>query len=192
MAAQSPMELFGKTDLSISELPESVKFTVVHRQGLIEVIIAPIVTALVVWLFWRSGSQLTKIMAVLAGFSGAIAVIANLRQGAEVSLRVTADELVTQGNMGKLFETEQQIATKDVLGMSYRLGGEGEIYGLYVKLRWNERCILPRLSEEQTQQTIETIGRKFPGVPTSDSVFSLFGGEPITTLGLSASDKKQP
>jgi hypothetical protein len=187
------MELFGKTDLSTSELADSVEFTVVHRQGPIEVIIAPIVTAFVVWLFWRSGSQLTKVMAALAGVSGAIAVIANRQQGDEVSLRVTADELVTQGNMGKLFETEQQIATKDVLGMSYRLGGEGEMYGLYVKLRWNERCILPRLSEEQSQQAIDTLSRKFPNLATSDSAFSLFGGaDKITTLGLSASDKNSP
>ena len=50
------------------------------------------------------------------------------RQGDEVSLRVTADELVTQGNMGELFQTEQQIATKDVLGMSYRHGGERMVF----------------------------------------------------------------
>ena len=186
------MELFGRTDLSTSELADAVEFTVVHRQGPIEVIIAPLVTALVVWLFWRSGSQLTKIMAALAGVSGAIAVIANRRQGDEVSLRVTADELVTQGNMGKLFETEQRIATRDVLGMSYRSGGEDEMYGLYVKLRWNERCILPRLSEEQIQQVIEIIGRRFPDLPTTDSAFSLFGrADEVITLGLSDSAKNQ-
>jgi hypothetical protein len=191
MATQSRMELFGKTDLSTIELPDSLEFTVVHKQGSIEVIITPVVTALVMWLFWRSGSQLTKIMAALAGVSGAIAMIANRRQGDEVSLRVTADELVTQGNMGKLFETEQRIATRDVLGMSYRTGGENEMSGLYVKLRWSERCILPRLSEEQAQQTIEIISKKFPDLATSDSAFSSFGADKIIQLGLSDSAKCQ-
>jgi hypothetical protein len=94
------MELFGKTEPSTSELADLLEFTVVHRQGPIEIIV------------------------------------------------------VTQGNMGKLLQTEQQIATKNVLGMSYRHGGEDQMYGLYVKLRSNESCTLPRLSEDKLSKQL--------------------------------------
>ena len=106
-------------------------------------------------------------------------------------LKVTGDEFVTQGNMGKLFETEQRIATKDALGMSYRAGGEDELSGVYVKLGWGQRCVLPRVSEEQSRVTIDAITAKFPEIATDDSAFSIFGqGDQLITLGLSGSGKK--
>jgi hypothetical protein len=118
-------------------------------------------------------------------------LIANWRQGNSVSLKVTGDEFVTQGNMGKLFETEQRIATKDVLGMSYRAGGEDELSGAYVKLRWGQRCVLPRVSDEQGRVTIDAITAKFPEIATDDSAFSIFGqGDQLITPSLSGSDKK--
>ena len=185
------MELFGKTDLNTTEHADSVEFTVVQTNGPVAIIIGPVITALVVWLFWRQGSHATKIMAVLAAVSCAIAIIANWRQGNSVSLKVTGDEFVTQGNMGKLFETEQRIATKDALGMSYRAGGEDELSGVYVKLRWGQRCVLPRVSEEQSRVTIDAITAKFPEIATDESTFLIFGqGDQLITLGLSGSGKK--
>ena len=87
--------------------------------------------------------------------------------------------------------TEQRIATKDVLGMSYRAGGEDELSGVYVKLRWAQRCVLPRVSEEQSRVTIDAITAKFPEIATDESTFSIFGqGDQLITLGLSGSGKK--
>ena len=186
------MELYGKTELNSTESTDSLEFTVVHKSGLVEVILGPLVTVFVVWLLWRAGSPWTKIMAALAGVSCTIAILTNRRQGESVTLRVTAQELATCGNMGKLFETEQRIASEDVQGMAYRMGGEGDLFGLYAKLRWNERCILPRLSEEQTREVIDLIGRKFPDLPTSDVGFpSLGGGDQLTTLGLAECGKNE-
>lgn len=52
------MELFGKTELSTSEFADSLSSRLCTERP-IEIIIAPVVTAFVVWLFWRSGSQVT-------------------------------------------------------------------------------------------------------------------------------------
>ena len=186
------MEIFGKTELRTDEFADKLRFTITHENSLVETTITPVITVLVAWVFWRQNSPLTKFMAILVVLATAVAIVSNRRQGNEVSLEVNSDELVTQGNMGKLLETEQRIATKDVEGMSYRIGGEDESSGLYVKLRLSERCVLPRVSEEQAQQMIAAISKKFSDLPTSDALFSTFGtGDQITSLGLSANDEVQ-
>jgi hypothetical protein len=45
-----------------------------QTNGPVAIIIGPVITASVVWLFWRQGRQATKIMAVLAAVSCAIAI----------------------------------------------------------------------------------------------------------------------
>jgi hypothetical protein len=74
-------ELFGKTDLNASEHADSVEFTVMQTNGTVAVFIGPVITASVVWLFWRQGRQATKIMAVLAAVSCAIAINCKLATG---------------------------------------------------------------------------------------------------------------
>ncbi len=49
------MDFLGRTKFTSLENPDSLEFSVVREDGLLEKILAPIITAIVILMFWRAG-----------------------------------------------------------------------------------------------------------------------------------------
>lgn len=180
------MTFYNTVELKSVELPNALEFTISRESGWLEPIVVPVVTAFVLWIFWRTGALWSRIIAVVVGSSTALSLLASWFQGRETTLRATEDELIAEGNLGRLFSTEIRIAISDVLWIGYDSGGEGGTSGLYVRIRWGRTCVLPGLSPEQAQSVVDCIERRFPEIPTEyEGSLLLWDGGPLTQLKLS-------
>lgn len=192
------MQLLGKVVLKTVELPNALEFVASREENLIESFIIPAFALIVLWWFWRTGNLWLRIIAGVAAAFTMLAAAANRIQGGETKLRVTSNELVAEGNLGRLFSTHENVPVGDLSSIRYEGGGDGEIFGLYARRGWRSTLLLPYLSVAQANEIADTIGRKFPGIPAeqnspaslSDLMF--FGsGDQTTTLGLSDPGKKE-
>lgn len=190
------MQLLGQVETKAVELPNALEFTASRDAGLIETLAIPAFTLVVLWWFWRTGNLWLRTISGVAAAFTLLAAVANRIQGGETRLRVTSDELLAQGNLGKLFSTHEKIAVSSVSSLRYDPGGDG-ISGLYARHGWRSTLLLPYLTPDQTNALIGAIHRKFPHIPTepyspfSISELGIFNeGSEITTLGLSDSRKE--
>lgn len=191
------MPLQGKVETKALELPDALEFTASREEGLIETLIIPAGILVLLWWFWRTGNLWLRIIAGVAAATTLLATIANRIQGGETRLRVTSDEIVAEGNLGRLFSTSARIATNTVSSIRYDDGGDGGISGLYAFHGWRSTLLLPYVTTDQANTLVDTIRRKFPSIPAgrhsgfSISDIAVFDrGAQITTLGLSDTDKK--
>jgi hypothetical protein len=179
------MSLFRKVEVTTVELPNALEFSITREDGLFEQIVAPCLAALVLWIFWKTGSTWVRLITGFAGVTTVLAFVANLLQGRETMLRVTSDELFAEGNLGRLLLTSVGIPAADISSIYFDTGGEGD--------GWSSTRVLPGLSREQAVAIIDAIARKFPQLATSNGPTSfLYNSDPLTSLGLSDSkDKSQ-
>lgn len=192
------MDLVGKVEIRTVELPDSLEFTASREEGLVEKFAIPAFTLMVLCWFWSSGNLWLRVIAGVAAATTVAALIANRVQGSETRLRITSDEVVAEGNLGRFFSTRERIAVSDVSSIRYDDGGDGGISGLYARQRWRSTLLLPWLTVDQTNVTIDVIRRKFPHIPAErHSPFSISDlpifdhRDEITTLGLSDSDENK-
>lgn len=187
------MQLRGKVELNTVELPDALEITVSRDDGAIESIAFPIFAFVVLAWFWVIGrTWWPRILASIAAISTVAGYISNWIQGGKTTLRVTRDELLAEGNLGRLFSTHEKIPVSNVASIGYDSGGDGGISGLYVRDGWRSTSLLPNLSPEQVNAVIETIHQKFPNIPiqpyspfTISDLGIFSSGDQMTTLGLS-------
>jgi hypothetical protein len=173
------MDFLGRTKFTSLENPDSLEFSVVREDGLLEKILAPIITAIVILMFWRAGQV---IIAAFATLSSAAYFMANWIHGPETRLRVTNDELIARGNLHRLFKTELRIHAIEISSLRFDSGGERDERGLHAKLDWGSTLVLPGVNEEQAEEICDKIAARFPYFPVGER----FGRESrLITLGLS-------
>jgi hypothetical protein len=159
------MRYLSKVDLETLELANALEFTVSREDGLLETLGIPIFALIVLWYFWRTGTLWLRIIAGAAAFATVFISTANRVQGGKTRLRVTREEFLAEGNLGRLFTTTIKIPTSNVSAIRFDDGGDGGISGLYVRHGWRNTPVLPRLNREQTRNVIEAIRTKFPEIP---------------------------
>jgi hypothetical protein len=182
------MSLLGNVELKTTELRDALEFTVSREDGLIETIVVPVGAFVVVWMFWRIGALWPRLIAILSAVSMSLAYFANWIQGGETNLRVTREGLFAEGNLGNLFSTSVTVAIEDVSSIGYWVGpGEDGPSGLYARGNWQFWMLLPHLSREDAETVVATIQKKFPFMPSENTLSSsMFGdGGKLISLGLS-------
>ena len=188
------MSLLGNVELKTLELPDALEFTVMREDSLLETVGIPAITIILMWaFFWRNGNLWLRFISGSAVCFTILAALANRIQGGETKLRVTIEGVVAEGNLGQLFTKSVSVAVADISSIGYYDGGgDGGIFGLYVRYGWRFTPLLPRLSPEQSQQVVDAINRKFPGMPAEGTLNPyVFGdGGRLIGLGLSKSRNK--
>jgi hypothetical protein len=188
------MSLLGNVELKTTELPDALEFTVTREDSLLETVGIPAITIIVMWaFFWRTGNPWLQIISGSAVGFTIFAAFANWIQGGETRLHVTLDRVLAEGNLGQLFSKSVAVAMADISSIGfYDGGGDGGISGLYVRRGWRFTPVLPRLSREQSQQVVDAITKKFPGIPAESALnSSLFKGVgKLINHGLSKSSRK--
>ncbi|HEU5401100.1 MAG TPA: hypothetical protein VFU86_07070 [Terriglobales bacterium] len=101
-----------------------------------------------------------------------------LRQSA-VELRVNKLEFETTGYSPGNYGGRRTEARMNIQGLEYRSGAEG-VPGLYADMPFYWACLLPYISEQQANEIIERIYRRFPDTPTAADPYK----NNLTTLEL--------
>ncbi len=173
------MQLLGRTEFTSIEHPDSLEFMVVQEYGWLEKVLIPLIVASVIVMLWRAGQV---IFAAIAMLSTSAYFVANWIHGPATRLRVTKDELTTQGNLNKLFRTELRVSTSGINSLRWDSGGENGTSGLYVIRGWGMTLVLPGINKEQAEAIRDKIAARFPDFPVSDRFRKESG---LITLGLS-------
>jgi hypothetical protein len=126
------VKLFGHAEINSIELPNALEFTVVRVLGWFDWFAWIVLAPSVLWMFWRAGSLWTHAVAIFAGVSTAVYLTANWLQGKETRLRVTSDEILAEGNLGRLFTTTIRIPASEVSSRRYFSDPEGDSSGVQV------------------------------------------------------------
>lgn len=178
-AYNADVRALSQVEYTASELTDALEFKVVRTEGWLEKVLAPLVAIMMIWMFWRIGHG---IAAMFAGLSTAVYFLANWLHGSETRLRVTPDVLIAEGNLRKVFRTELRLSATEINSLRFDSGGEGGESGLYAKLDWGRRLVLPDVSEQQVEEIRDKIAARFPYFPVGER----FGKESgLITLGLS-------
>ena len=189
------MSLFGNVELKTTELPDALEFTVMREGSLLETVGIPAITIIVMWaFFWRTGNPWLRLISGSAVAFTIFATVANRIQGGETRLRVTLEGVVAEGNLGQLFSTSVSVAIADISSIGYYDGGDGGIWGLYVRHGWRFTPLLPHLSPDQSRLVVDAIANKFPGMPAETALNThVFGdGGRLIGLGLAKNNTKRP
>lgn len=177
------MALADQVDLAHIELPNALEFTVTRERGWIYTFLTPAVALAVLVTIWRTGKFPLQIMAVVAGVSCAITLVANWIHGKETKMRVTAEEIVVRGNLNSWFQEELRIDARELSSLKWDCGGDGDECGLYARWGWSSRCLLAGITRDQAEGIREAIARKFP-----EMTIAMGDGSGLITLGLSGKD----
>ena len=159
------MPFLSRAEVTTLPEPARIAFQIEHEHGWIEWPLALAGTGVCFW----EWSRFHSIFWAIAGTFATASVVANWARGSRTELVVTADQLLARGNIGRLFSSETTIRTADVTAMRYQVGGEGAPSGLYVGHGWRSTCLVPEISEDQTNQILDEIFRRFPNIATGDS-----------------------
>lgn len=182
------MRFLSETIVTTDEDATTLTFRLERQRGVLELILSVTIPVFVGCEAYHLKSLVWFAMACI----GAFGAVANLLQGNATQMTVTADHIDVRGNVGRMFSTEISIRTADVISLSYNSGGEDQAAGLYARQgRWGNTCVLKNISEDQTNQILNEIFRKFPRIGTGDNDPNslLFGpGSNLTSLGLSSRD----
>jgi len=185
------MNFSGDVEIKTLELPDAVEFTVTRDDSIYESVVAPVVTAFVLWYIWRAATNgWPRIFVIFAAVTAVAYYIAKRIHGREITLRVESGGLAAKGNMDRLFSTTFELAAADITKIRYYTGGEGGAGGLYVWYGWANACVLPGISSDQADSIVEAIARRFPHLPTEFSSSAGWRGEKLIELGLSKLNQK--
>jgi|SRR6185312_1603651 len=128
-------------------------------------------------LIWPAGCLVASLVTLAFGAPDGwpislVAIAALLCAGwfntSTVELRVTQRYLSAR-RVSSWFDNETRVQWTDVRALEYHTGGENDSHGLYArKSFWSAPCLMPQLNKDETQQVIEAIARKFPGIVLAD------------------------
>jgi hypothetical protein len=152
-------------ELTTTELPDELQFTVVRRTNWVEGIIRMLIIAFPILILFAPSAHISWGLRMFFLFYMIILVSSmNLSwvHGGTTTLRVTSSSLVAIGNLGKLLSTRATLPASEVtwLGFSYLQGVadglsiEGEEADIYV----------PGLNREQAEAVADKILQRFPSI----------------------------
>jgi hypothetical protein len=202
------MQARGYTELTTTELPDELLFTVVHHYGWLDQIVGVILS--LVFLIYFLGFEVWKHHERWAPFFDAFVVFVLLlgiraraarwlSAGTE-KLSIKESEITATGRVGSLFQTKMTVTASELREPGCGLAG-GIQFGVPVELKYSDfrlksggksRRVLEGLDQAQKKVVSDLIFKRFPafsaGARGPASV--LFGDQAgIATLGLSDSPR---
>jgi hypothetical protein len=162
-----------KLGLEIEEVPEGLSIRSVRKGSVFYALLSAIVIGAFVFFMGRVYFHRPALL-VLTALS---AVWGSSRwwRAVRVELRVNNLEIQVIGHQRSVPGLNRIIPLSTIQRLEYRPGqehqpnkGEGESdspSGLYVEQRWKADCVLPHLNEQQTQEAIDAIYKRFPVIP---------------------------
>jgi hypothetical protein len=178
------MPFVSHTEVTTFDEPNRLTFRVEHERGWLELAIA---IAGILFVFWEA-HRLNSFLWLLFGFIIASSVVVGFLTSGCSELIVTTTELLIRKNLGGLSSEETSINTAAITGMEFQPGGEDNPSGIYVKQGWRSQCALSDLTQQQAEEILDQIFRRFPhiGVGDTNPNSLLFGASSdLTKLGLS-------
>ncbi len=163
------MRAFTRVDLTCSERSNELAFTTLRHDGWVELYALPGFAFVVVCLFWFQGSPYTRAIAILAAIIVAISTLALRLHGRQTMLRISQDEIVAQGNLGRWFRTSTRISMSAIRSIHFSTGQEGEHSGIYICHGWHRTCVLPRIDAEQAATILGALQSRFSAIPIAQS-----------------------
>ncbi|MGD0939282.1 MAG: hypothetical protein ABR905_06170 [Terracidiphilus sp.] len=196
------MRARGYFELTTTELPDELRFTVVHHDGWINLIAVPVTFLFPIFVLWqawvlRNTWRLVLCALILAlSLSDIRRTIAKWLHGNTENLSIKRSGIKTTGNLGRLLLTQLAVSASELTGPGYGLEG-GRQYGVPKALEYNDFYlkrgrksfpILRGLNQEQKKNVSDLILQRFPEVFTGSSgpASILFGDHSgVANLGLS-------
>ncbi len=179
------MRWFGpRARLEIIEQDDGLLIQSTGLKRGIDLVVSGCVVVVCGYIFWRDENWFSAICFVCVAVLGTI----NLFRDQNGELWVTEEDLEASGYLGGMSNGHVRLRWSGISGLTYRAGGEDEPCGLYA----GSTCVLANLNEEQANEIIAAIYRRFPYLEMAEDSggWSLFGGRSgLTTLGLSKSDE---
>lgn len=174
------MTVFGTTKLTISELPDELRFHIDREFGWFQLAGLPLLGfALLIFSLRLPGFGLRITLASIAIFSllvTAIGLVLARKQDRTTDLTVTSQTFVATGyglgvavehSPGSILSSRAYKAVvplSEVRWLEYAHGDEDSYDGLYANLGHWKRCILPGLNRKQCKQAITAIQQRFPQI----------------------------
>src|SRR5512146_466606 len=156
------MSFSNDVEVKTVELPDALEFTVTREDGLYAVVFAPAIAFVGFWYFWKvTPAGWPHIVMLFIAISSAASYVASKLHGRETRLRVTSDEIIAEGNLGRIFSTNFRLAASDIVAIRFNPGGDGDTQGLYVWHGWTNACVVPGISRAQADSIVEAIARRF-------------------------------
>jgi hypothetical protein len=130
---------------------------------------------------WFGGGWL--ILLALGGLSAALFISWFMTSITEIRVTDRRIEVRSSGNT-------LSVNWSEIAGLEYRAGGEGEASGLYARqTRWQGLMLTSQLNQDECNQVIDAIYRRFPYAKMADDRSGGFLRDPeIISLGLSRKD----
>jgi hypothetical protein len=160
------MNARGTTELTITELPDELRFQAVRALGWMELAIWPIAFLVGEIFAWRMPASDER-MVLVASIMLLLVPLATVRRVLTWRLSVTSERFEANGYLDQ-FAIFVYIPHRVVVPLSKvkSIGYQGaEDHGFYLDCGiWKKENVLPGLSREQSQQVTITILRRFPGI----------------------------
>jgi hypothetical protein len=164
------MKALGYSELTTAELPDSLEFRVIWHFGWVEFIRPVFYVAFVLFILMANILKHLTALDIALSLSGVLIMTfifldhaAKWFQGRTTTLRVTDNELVASGNLGRLFLTKVRIPAPEVDWLGYQC----DILSDGLTIEYGEEpclCLLPGLNQEQAESAADIILRKFPSI----------------------------
>ncbi|MDT8070683.1 MAG: hypothetical protein ROO76_21185 [Terriglobia bacterium] len=118
-----------------------------------------------------------RLMLIIVALAALLGVVMSMREQT-VELRVNNLDFETLGYFGGSYRRRRTEPRMSIRGMEHRTSEN--VPGLYADMPFYWACLLPFVSEQQANEIIERIYRKFPDTPVAADPFT----ENLTTLEL--------
>jgi hypothetical protein len=155
------------TRYHIHEIRNGLLISVTHQSVWWEQVLAAGIVGAAVWL--ASVTFLDGRWKLVTSVLVAILSFAAVFRPRYARLTITNVEFLTRGNFSTRFRAPQTVCTGDVRWLEYQEGSRTEDSshdpgGLYAAMIRGKACLLPFLTEVQTNQLIVEIEKRFPGL----------------------------
>ena len=160
------MRPLGSSELKIVELPEQLQFVYGYEAGWGDLAAPP--AALLVTLAWAwSTHHLVYAAIFVVIFAALVAYWLNI---SPAKLSVTQRELIAQGSQNRNLNNQANISAAEVNSLAYAAASDQGPAGLYAYCRSKQTCLMPGLTQEQSNTVAETIRAKFPQLERGDNI----------------------
>jgi len=177
------MPLWTKSNLTILEETDCLIIRIDRQRGSLELTIGVV---LILFAFFGA-YEWKSLFWLFSGLLGTWGLLSRSLRGNTTELTVTEKCLSARGDLGSTFNSVIRLETAELDSLTHQSGDENSESGLYAKHGWKSTCLIPQISEAQSNEITTAIFRRFPciGKPDTNPGSLLFGKQSgITTLDI--------
>lgn len=161
------MSAFARIDLTVTELPDELRFRVDREEGWVGRIALPVVFCAVLIFTLTLRNSTLRIGGACGMALGILYLAINRTRPSSTDLSVTSRGFHATGYLGigvvPFYRASVKVPADRVRSLVYGTGDDSSPGGLHLDCGvWNKECVLPGLNRERTQAVVETILRRFP------------------------------